>query len=554
MAGELGTATLDTAVDLTGLAKGLEEGERQAAAGSGRMGDALKGALGVAASGAGVAAAAGVVALGAALFDASEQAGAIKTALGEIGDESIQAIADGAGLLKARYGVELPEVLTGVRSLMDNFGMSAEDALDFVTRGFEENLNASGDFIDSIGEYATQFANGGADAGEFFSILETGAQAGILGTDKAADAFKEFRLRILDGSDSTAAALAQLGLNTDQILTGLSDGSLSAVDAFGMVTEALAATEDPALRMQAGAALIGSQFEDLGDSVVANLSTTTTSLDDLAGSTEAAADRVGSLGEIGPRLMAEFSASLVPVAERLLPIVQEHMPTFSRFLELLTSVGVPLLIGGLELLNVVLTGLSALMSGDLSAAMRGFHALFLPLQLGAGSLRESLFRFGSSVRDLFSGIGESIQERFERLIDWIFGLPGRMAEAGRNFIFGLIRGVGEAWGQFWEDTRQRVFGWIDAFNGWLGNRSPSAKARAAMLNFYRGADLGAAAMEPVLLARGQRMADAMLGPLGSLDASRTDNRSVSMTVYSQAPTSTVVSDLSLATAAIGGGV
>ena len=91
--------------------------------------------------------------------------------LGSISEESLAQASIAALQLQDRFGADYQEVLTATGTLMREFGISAEQALDFVTSGFQKNLDSSGDFLDSINEYTVQFSNAGANADEFFSIL-----------------------------------------------------------------------------------------------------------------------------------------------------------------------------------------------------------------------------------------------------------------------------------------------------------------------------------------------------------------------------------------------
>jgi hypothetical protein len=165
---------------------------------------------------------------------------------------------------------------------MTNFGLSSEEAFDFIAAGYQKGLDGSGDFLESVNEYATQFSNGGADAGQFFSVLESGFQEGLLGTDKAADAFKEFRIRIQDGTTTTQAALDQLGLG-EPFLNSLATGKITAVEAFDIVIQKLNETDDSSVVMQAGVGLLGVKFEDLGTKAALSLSTTQTKMSDIIG-------------------------------------------------------------------------------------------------------------------------------------------------------------------------------------------------------------------------------------------------------------------------------
>lgn len=237
---------------------------------------------------------------------------------------SVQRATEQALALRDAFGVEVAESTNAANTLMEQFGLTSDQAFAFITSGYQRGLNASDDFLDTIGEYSTQFANGGADAGQFFSLLESGLQGGMLGTDKAADAFKEFRLRIQDGSDATAQALDRLGLG--DLYDQLQSGAITAADAFTIVNTKIAELDDPTARMQIGAALIGSQFEDLGDSAVAGLSLAGTSIDDLAGSTASLNTQYDNLGAVGEGATRQLLVAIAPLGDALLGLANEAMP------------------------------------------------------------------------------------------------------------------------------------------------------------------------------------------------------------------------------------
>ncbi len=101
-------------------------------------------------------------------------------------------------------------------ALVDVFGMSNQEALDMLASGLQ-NINPAlaDDFLDTISEYAPMFEEAGFSAEQMYSIIETGTATGVLGTDKIADAMKEFKIRMIDGSDATNEALTNLFAYTD---------------------------------------------------------------------------------------------------------------------------------------------------------------------------------------------------------------------------------------------------------------------------------------------------------------------------------------------------
>lgn len=375
MAEKLLDAAVKIAVDKTGLKEGFESAKQDTnswAAGTGNM---VKGALTGVVVGAGALAVAAVAAIGTAAWDVStqtEQATAnIAAALNlptdkarefaevarqvygnnfadsvtEAGDavvllaQQLGLTADDPALgkmtenafrLRDVFGVDVTDSVDAVRTLMDNFGISADEAFNMLAAGYQKGLDRSGDFLDTVGEYSTQFANGGATVEEFFSLLDSGLQGGVLGTDKAADAFKEFRVRIGDGSKTTAEALASIGINVDDVTARMSDGTLTAADAFTMVQGALAATNDPVVRMQAGVGLLGTQYEDLGDSVAGSLTLTNDWASGSQGAIDSLDAKYATFGDAVEGIWRRLTVSVAPFTDKLLELVNDAVPAIMQ--------------------------------------------------------------------------------------------------------------------------------------------------------------------------------------------------------------------------------
>jgi phage-related minor tail protein len=125
--------------------------------------------------------------------------------------ENIQSAVESAFALQDVFGIDVAESADAAAALMANFGLSAQQAFDFITKGAQEGLNASDDLIDTIREYTNLFGMQGHSAEQFYSILKTGSASGILGTDKVADAFKESGIRILEMTDEIMEAYTNIG-------------------------------------------------------------------------------------------------------------------------------------------------------------------------------------------------------------------------------------------------------------------------------------------------------------------------------------------------------
>lgn len=261
--------------------------------------------------------------------DISEAAGAVgivRKQLGDLADDELKRSTENAFRLADSFDIGIGESVPAVDALMKNFGLTTDEAFGFITAGMQQGLNGSEDFLESIGEFSNQFAEGGADAGQFFAFMETGFQAGMLGTDKAADLFKEFNLRIQDGSSGVADALDAIGLSSKDMTAAMADGSLTSIDAMQMVKNALSNVDDENLQFQAGVALMGSQFEDLGASAVLGLEFIDTALEDVIVSTESLDAKYKTLPDTIEGFKRRGMLALKPIGDTLLGLANQVMP------------------------------------------------------------------------------------------------------------------------------------------------------------------------------------------------------------------------------------
>lgn len=100
--------------------------------------------------------------------------------LGEMSDEQLQSITESAFALRDTFEYDISESTRAAKAMMDNFGVSGDEAMSMIAAGAQNGLDYSGELIDSISEYSTQFAKVGLDADDMFKIFEKGAESGAL--------------------------------------------------------------------------------------------------------------------------------------------------------------------------------------------------------------------------------------------------------------------------------------------------------------------------------------------------------------------------------------
>jgi len=396
-----------------------------------------------------------------------EEAGAAVVAVtqnldqyGQLSNNVLTSITEQAVGIQDAWDVGIGESTNAAKALMDAFGISAEDAMTFVQVGLQEGLNVSGDFLDTIGEYSVQFADAGADAGQFFGLMESGLQSGMLGTDKAADLFKEFRVRILDGSTATADGLAQLGINAEDFLGKLASGQMSVADAFQEVKTKLGGVEDQGVLMQAGVALLGTQFEDLGQTAVTGIEFIDTALEDVT-------DRAGDLNAqyndwptMWEGIKRKAISALGPIGDKLLGMANEWLPEITEVFE---GDIIPAIENAVEIIGVFMDGglnegLTAIFGSETAdqimvwvGAFQGFIA-----QVGAFVSEHSEAFKGALIALGAVLAGAAIAGGILAIVGAITALFNPI-----TLIVGGIALLGAAWSQNWGGIQEKTRAVID---------------------------------------------------------------------------------------------
>jgi len=249
----------------------------------------------------------------------------------------IQPVIEQLNIVSTLMGEEIPEVARAAGQMVKT-GMAdnVTEAFDLLTVGQQKGLNLSGDLIDTVVEYGTQWRKLGIDGETALGTIAQMSKAGARDTDIAADALKEFSIRAIDGSEATKGAFEALHLNADETSAAFAKGGDSALGMSRVVLTALAKIEDKEQRNAIGTALLGTQWEDLGEAVDGlDLSKAAKEMEGFGGATKRAGDDMSnaSSGIEGAKrtiekslsnMKADLSDAFGPTAEKLASWITEH--------------------------------------------------------------------------------------------------------------------------------------------------------------------------------------------------------------------------------------
>lgn len=209
-------------------------------------------------------------------------------------DRDVQDVIERLSTLQQILGEETPRIAQAAgQAIKTGLAGSATEALDLLAKGSQKGLNVSDDLLDTVTEYGTQFRKLGLDGKSSLGLLAQMLAGGARSTDLAADALKEFSIRAVDGSKTTAEGFKLIGLDAKAMAEDVSRGGDDAAGALDRTFQALAGVTDPLTRQQAAVALFGTQAEDLGDALAGiDLSKARQEFSDTAGTVDDAASSI----------------------------------------------------------------------------------------------------------------------------------------------------------------------------------------------------------------------------------------------------------------------
>ena len=321
----------------------------------------------------------------------------VRQQMSGISDTDMQTLTEAAFAFEDISGYSPEESLRAANSLMNQFGVTAEEAYNLMVQGQQQGLDFSGELLDSINEYAPQFKKMGFSAEDMFNIFKSGAESGAFNLDKIGDAVKENAIRVIDLSESTTIAFTALGLDASQMASEFGAGGETAEKAFQKVMVGLQSIEDPVKRNQIGTALWGTMWEDLGETVILSSADMTDSFDQTADSMKKVQDvKYDDLGSMFEGLKRSIEMLVLPLGEELIPLlsdlIQDALPViedvlpdvidlFGEFLEPVLGLAKEALPALTDLLTMLMDTTLKQLSEDLLPVLKdAFTTLKEPLE------------------------------------------------------------------------------------------------------------------------------------------------------------------------------
>jgi len=259
-------------------------------------------------------------------------------AFGWASKQELQEIGESALMLSKTFEADVNDTTKTANQLITQFGLSSKEAFDMLTWGFQNGLNYSDDFLDTVNEYSVQFATMGMSAEEMFSIFEQGAISGAFNMDKVGDAVKEFNIRIKDGSKTTSDAMGELSKGTQQVWKDFERGEKTGKEVMQAIIKELSSMDDQVKANQIAVGVFGTQWEDLESDAVYAMGNVSNELSGVEGATKKAGDALNdNLGVRAQKLWRNFLTDMQPVGEVLVDLAEDILPEVAKTIGYVTD-------------------------------------------------------------------------------------------------------------------------------------------------------------------------------------------------------------------------
>ena len=144
----------------------------------------------------------------------------------------------GVRALARTYDVDFRQAIEAANTLIQQFGVSGEEALSLLQDGMQGMIvGDGGKLLSMIQQYAPSFRDAGIAASELVAIIQN--SEGGLFTDQNMSAITMGIKNIRLMTTQTSEALAQLGVDGEEMTRKLNDGSMTIFEAMQEVTTAI---------------------------------------------------------------------------------------------------------------------------------------------------------------------------------------------------------------------------------------------------------------------------------------------------------------------------
>ena len=248
----------------------------------------------------------------------------VKKNLGDLGDTDLTNLTKQALTLEELYGIDMNETLRGVNSLMKQYGLTAQEAMDYIVRGTQNGLDKTNELGDNLSEYAGKFEQAGYSASEYFQLLQNGLEGGAYNLDKVNDAINEVTTRLADGTIGDSIDL--YSQKTQSLFLAWQNGEATQKQVIDSIVADIGSctSQQEALNMAAQA--FGTMAEDGNLKFITSLTSVGETYDSVAGSAQNLFSQTQTPMQEMEANTRKLQQALIPLGEKIVELANVVLP------------------------------------------------------------------------------------------------------------------------------------------------------------------------------------------------------------------------------------
>lgn len=259
----------------------------------------------------------------------------VKRNLGELDDTQLTNITQQAITLEELYGIDMNETLRGARQLMEQYGITAQQAMDYIVTGTQNGLDKTEELGDNLSEYSGKFAQAGYSAQEYFQLLQNGLDGGAYNLDKVNDAINEVTTRLANGTIEDS--IGSYSDKTQELFTAWQDGGATQKEVIDSIVADIAGCTNQQEAMNLAAQAFGTMAEDGNLKFISSLTSVGDTYDDVSGAAQNMFDQTTTPMQEMESNIRKVQQSLQPLGEKLMELANVILPALSRIISAVSN-------------------------------------------------------------------------------------------------------------------------------------------------------------------------------------------------------------------------
>lgn len=216
------------------------------------------------------------------------------------------------------------ETLRGVNSLMQQYGLTAQEAMDYIVVGTQNGLDKTNELGDNLSEYAGKFSQAGYSASEYFQLLDNGLKNGAYNLDKVNDAINEVTTRLVDGT--IGESIGSFSTRTQELFASWQNGGATQKQVIDSIVADIGNCTNQQEALNLAALAFGTMAEDGNLKFITSLTSVGSTYDSVKGSAQGMFDATTTPMQQMEANTRRLQQALVPLGQKLAELANAILP------------------------------------------------------------------------------------------------------------------------------------------------------------------------------------------------------------------------------------